>query len=536
LGICLTLAIFEYTLSDSSSQSSASNRISQTPGKENNGGVSGSVSYVSRNTKAKRKTGFAGDVLKLVSGTTFAQALGILAAPILSRLFAPEAFGVAALFSSVVAVIAVFATMRYERAIMLPADDADAANLVGVSLGITLVVSLLTVLLIRWGQGPLLRILNAPDLAPYLPLTALGVFFAGTIFTLNYWLSRLKRFGRMSVVKVTNSVVTTSTTITVGSVGYNSGGAMIGSRLAGQAVAAGVLGWYVWRNDRNLFRRVVNRKSMLANVRRYRKFPLYTTWATLLNTASWQLPAFLLSAYFSTEVVGFYSLGFRMVQLPMNLIGRSISQVFFQRASEAKNSGSLSSLVDSTFKRLTLFGLFPMILLSFIGADLFSVFFGERWREAGVYLQILSPWAFVWFISSPLSILSSVLEKQEFGLIINGLIFVTRLISLVIGGMLGNVRLALALFSISGILVYGYLVIWLMNLVDIHWRYLLKELLPQLLLIIPVGATMAYLRLVHASSLLVLGIALLFGLFYAVGLVIFMPELRSVMRSIVPTR
>ncbi|NPA72272.1 MAG: oligosaccharide flippase family protein [Gammaproteobacteria bacterium] len=497
---------------------------------ENNNRRSDLDSGVSKNTKSKKTTGFAGDVLKLVSGTTFAQALGILAAPILSRLFAPEAFGVAALFSSVVAVIAVFATMRYERAIMLPADDADAANLVGVSLGITLVVSLLTVLLIRWVQYPLLRILNAPDLAPYLPLTALGVFFAGSIITFNYWLSRLKRFGRMSVVKVSNSVITTSTTITLGSVGYNSGGAMISSRLVGQAVATGVLGWYVWRNDWNLFRRAVSRKSMLANIRRYRKFPLYTTWATLLNTASWQLPAFLLSAYFSTEVVGFYSLGFRIVQLPMSLIGRSISQVFFQRASEANNKGSLTALVDSTFRKLTLFGLFPMLLLSFIGADLFSVFFGERWREAGVYLQILSPWAFVWFISSPLSILSSVLEKQEFGLIINGLIFVTRLISLVIGGMMGNVRLALTLFSVSGILVYGYLVIWLMNLVGIHWRHIFKVLLPQLLLIIPVGATMVYLQFVNANPLLVLGSAVLFGFFYVVGLVVFVPEIQDVIR------
>ena len=43
---------------------------------------------------AKRKpTTFAGDVLKLVSGTTFAQALGILVTPLLTRLYSPEAFG-----------------------------------------------------------------------------------------------------------------------------------------------------------------------------------------------------------------------------------------------------------------------------------------------------------------------------------------------------------------------------------------------------------------------------------------------------------
>ncbi len=481
----------------------------------------------------KKRTGFASDVFKLVSGTAVAQVIGILTAPLLSRLFAPEAFGIAALFTSVVAVIGVFTTMRYERAIMLPATDEEAANLVGVSLTITLIISALTAVLIWVAKDPLLRILNAPELAPYLPLTALGAFFSSVIVTLNYWHSRLKRFGRMSVVRITNSVVTTTTTIAVGYAGYVSGGSMIGARLTGQAVAMGVLGGQIWKADNGLFRSAINKEMMLSGIKRYRKFPFYTTWATLLNTVSWQLPTFLLSAYFSTEIVGFYSLGFRIVQLPMSLIGRSISQVFFQRTSEANHQGSLAALVESTFRQLTLLGLFPMILLSFIGADLFAVFFGPTWREAGIYLQILSPWAFVWFISSPLSFLGTVFEKQEFSLLINGMIFITRLISLIIGGMLGNVRLALFLFSASGILVYGYFVVWLMNLVDIHWSHILKVLLPQLLLIIPVGGIMAYLKFVRADSLVILGVAFLLGLSYAVGLIVFVPDIRNTIRILI---
>lgn len=36
---------------------------------------------------------FLGNILKVVFGTAFAQALGILTAPIVSRLFPPDAFG-----------------------------------------------------------------------------------------------------------------------------------------------------------------------------------------------------------------------------------------------------------------------------------------------------------------------------------------------------------------------------------------------------------------------------------------------------------
>jgi O-antigen/teichoic acid export membrane protein len=44
----------------------------------------------------------------------------VLASPITSRLFGPEAFGLAALFLSGAAMLAAIACLRYEMAIVLP--------------------------------------------------------------------------------------------------------------------------------------------------------------------------------------------------------------------------------------------------------------------------------------------------------------------------------------------------------------------------------------------------------------------------------
>ena len=54
--------------------------------------------------RQRRKSNFAKDVLKLVSGAVFAQVLSVLAAPVLTRLFAPDAFGILAVFMSIIAV------------------------------------------------------------------------------------------------------------------------------------------------------------------------------------------------------------------------------------------------------------------------------------------------------------------------------------------------------------------------------------------------------------------------------------------------
>ena len=114
-----------------------------------------------------RSSSFTTDVLKLVTGTTFAQVITILASPLLTRLYGPEAFGFLALFTSITSIIGVIACMRYEMAIMLPKTDEEAANLLGLCLLCVTVVSALTVPALYFGGDALLSLLKAPGLGPY---------------------------------------------------------------------------------------------------------------------------------------------------------------------------------------------------------------------------------------------------------------------------------------------------------------------------------------------------------------------------------
>ena len=77
---------------------------------------------------SKSPSPFVSNVLKLTSGSIVAQGLGILVAPILTRLFVPEAFGVAALFASITSIIGVVACLRYELSIMLPKTNKEGGR------------------------------------------------------------------------------------------------------------------------------------------------------------------------------------------------------------------------------------------------------------------------------------------------------------------------------------------------------------------------------------------------------------------------
>lgn len=467
----------------------------------------------------KKKTSFASDVLTLVGGTTFAQIVTILASPVLTRLYTPEEFGTWALLISITTIIGIIACMRYEFSIMLPESDSEAVNLLGLSLSIVLIITAISTLPIYFFKDAIVLMLNAPQLEDYVWLIPVFIFVNGIFQALNYWNSRTRHFKRLSFAQVSRSLSTTGIQIASGLVKYPlSGGLIIGS-LIGYVVSTMTLGGQIWRDDHKFIRSNLHPRKFVQGLKRYKKFPLIDTWSALLNSISWQLPTFLLAFYFSPMVVGFYSIGFRILQMPMSFIGTSLGQVFFQRASVANSEGGLETLVETVFKLLVIIGLFPILTLTFVGSDVFAVIFGNSWAEAGVYAQILSIWAFIWFISNPLSSIYVVMEKQQFGLQFNIFNFSTRLLSLVIGGLMGSARLALILFALSGTFAYGYLCFKMLSYSGVKMSHVKKIILSKVLLFSPVGAVLFALKLAQINQYLIVGLSGLFIILYYVYII-----------------
>ncbi|MBN1180641.1 MAG: oligosaccharide flippase family protein [Bacteroidales bacterium] len=421
---------------------------------------------------------FSKNVLRLVGGTTLAQVVNVVAALILARIYSPNDFGIAAVFISIISVLGVISCLRYENAILLPESNNEAVNVVALSLFVVVILSGLVSLLLLFANEPLLDVLNTRELKPYLWLIPVSLCFNGIYLALTYWNTRTKHFTRLSITKVAASLITNTSQGTIGLISPPNAGGLISGSVLGFVGAATVLGGQIWHDDRVLFKGNVRVNKIFTALKRYRKFPLIDSWGAFLNNLSWQLPALLLAVFFSQAIVGYYSLAYRLIKLPMSLIGSSIGQVFFQNVSEVRDDpDQLAILVKMVFQRLTSIGLFPALLVTVSGPELFRFFLGEKWTEAGVFVQILGLWMFVWFISSPLSYMFTVLEKQEYFLIVHIAILSTRLLSLVVGGLFQNVYIALGLFSGTGILVYGGLAIWNMRLAKVPIRSVTGTLL-----------------------------------------------------------
>jgi len=107
-----------------------------------------------------------------------------------------------------------------------------------------------------------------------------------------------------------------------------------------------------------------------------------------------------------------------MVQIPMSLIGSSISQVFFQKISSSKKS-DLNIIVKKYIIKALLISAPIFLIIYFFAIDIFVVVFGEDWKLAGEVASLMSPWLFLNFLTAPMANVFIVLNRQEIVLIVS---------------------------------------------------------------------------------------------------------------------
>jgi len=157
---------------------------------------------IQRIKKYINKSEFVSNSLTLFTGTTVAQIIPVLISPLLTRLYTPGDFGVLALYMSFASVLSVFATGRYEMAIMLPKKDSDAVNVFFLSLIISMFVSIIVLLLVVFFHDTITLWSGNKRISPLLYFLPLSVLSLGSYKSLNYWFNRSNKFKNIAVSKV----------------------------------------------------------------------------------------------------------------------------------------------------------------------------------------------------------------------------------------------------------------------------------------------------------------------------------------------
>lgn len=351
-----------------------------------------------------------------MTGTTVAQAIPIAISPILTRMYTPEDFGMFALYMSIVSVLSVIATGRYELAIMLPKKDDDATNIAALSIVVTLCFSLITLLIVTLFNTHLTKLLGNQDISNWLYFIPLTVLLTGVYQSLRFWSNRKKRYKDLSINRVAQSTTTATSNLGLGLIGLGSSGLII-SGIIGQGLATVFLAKMINTKDISISQKVKKLK-IIALAKRYIKFPKFDILASLSSVSAQALIPILFTSLFSATTAGYYYLTQRVLGFPISILASAILDVFKERASkDYKQYGNAKIIYISTFKKLLLLSIVPSILLYMFAIDIFTFVFGENWKIAGEYAQILTPMLFLRFITNPLSFMIYIAEQQKANII-----------------------------------------------------------------------------------------------------------------------
>ena len=122
---------------------------------------------------------FIKSVAILAGGTALAQAIPILASPVLTRLYTPEHFGTLAIFSALVSSLSPAVCGKYEVAMVLPRSDRQGVELLGVALWVTLILSAGFLFVIILFSSSIISLLKAHNLKGWLYLAPFALFLTG---------------------------------------------------------------------------------------------------------------------------------------------------------------------------------------------------------------------------------------------------------------------------------------------------------------------------------------------------------------------
>ena len=453
----------------------------------------------------KQTNSFASDILTLSSVPLFSQAIGIFLTPIVTRLYAPEAFGLQSIFGSIVTLIAVFSTMSYHNSLILPKNDNEAFNMLTVCIILIFIISGCAVLIISFGYDFIIQKSNTPELKHYLWLTPVFVFFHGLYQTLRCWNTRFKHFGKIAVSRVVETGGNKGFVLGAGFLGYTTGGSLISGVLFASILKNSILVGKLWQENKKRIKHIISREDLLAGVKRYHKFPMYSVWSELLSRIPAILTIFLIVHYFNRTLLGHYSLSLMVLTLPTTLVISSIMEAFSPRAAMAKHEGKHIELLLRVNERIVSLIIFPFMVLGIYGDILFKFVFGANWAEAGIIAQILVLRAFFEIIFVPALSFINIMEKQEVGLFRRIANITVVIVSLVVGGIYNNFYMAILMMALLEGTVIGGAGLYMMRIVKFPLLLMIKKLLFYFGICISLGFILASVRLwIDYSTLTIL--------------------------------
>lgn len=368
------------------------------------------------------------NVTKISSGTMLGQAISIVTLPIFTRLYGATVIGYWTLFTSVAVIVNAFSDLGLSNAIMMDDEGEQSEKLFSVITTISFIISLIV------GVGYFVIKSVTPDPSGLHPLFYSIVLFV-LIFTQQQvnvcynWLNKKKQYNILMKNPIINNVSVAVIAIPLGLMGFTKYGYYIGLVL-GQVFTLFHMRRYLPRIFFDFKFR--DHFDVIRSHLTYVKFQMPTYLVAQVKN---QAPVFFIRSFFGVEILGYYSVCMRVLNIPVNLLASSIGKVYYQTAAEMKKKGQeVGEFTFRNIKRAMYVAIAPMVVIMSFGDIVCTLFLGNDYVITGNLSRIIVFMTFFQFLMMATQGITIVLEKQQYALI-SGIV---QIIGYVVGLLIGK--------------------------------------------------------------------------------------------------
>lgn len=372
-------------------------------------------------------------ILHMGLGTVLAQMINIVVQPILTRVFPAETLGIYTYLISLATMIIPVASLKLDMLIVSEPNEKEAQYITDACIIINILISLIYAIVIIVGyQVSDNNIFNKYGIIIY--VVPVLVFTNGLRFLFISYLNRYKEYKTISIIAIIREAI--RAVIQVGA-GFLSLGVF--SLSMGYAVSP-LFGLNI--QMRNYLKELKERPRI--NLKKFKEIVLekgkrqilFLVPAQFINSFSASLVTISITALFSAKILGYYSAGVRILDIPIVFITSNVSKVCYQRISEnVANKKPVLRTLMSVIIVLSAVSIMGFGTLYVIAPRLSEIVFGQGYRVAGEYIRCLCVMYAVRLVATSFAGVYTVFRKQNFELILNILLIVSAGVSYVVCSM-----------------------------------------------------------------------------------------------------
>lgn len=349
--------------------------------------------------------------------------------PLIMHLYDPAAYGTMGAVLALSAFLLPFATLQYDRAMLLAQDERDLLGLRALGNLLSTAAAVLVLLAIIIGGGPLLEMLG---------LEAVGglVYLVPVVVLLTAWaqVSQQMVFSRMRYKQsfIFGSLNAIGNKLTAILYALLFGGGALGLLSAETLSRSAQLIFnrrLILKEKGLLSTPNIARQDLIRTARKYQGFPKYELPAVGVAALANQIPLWWIPKHFGIAAFGQFSIGMALLEMPMRLLGSSMSSTFYQKAARTyaqEGSEALARITKRLMRILAAIGLPPFLAIALTARPVFAWLFEDRWLLAGSMIGFLSIFYYFRLIAEPVSSVFRVLGRQRTYLVIHGLFLFVR--------------------------------------------------------------------------------------------------------------